>query len=153
MNISPEGQKLGTEFVTKNPPIGIDLADVYRRVRIGNNRFLRGDDTKGLISDEELLYIAKLNRYVTDGYSFFNEPIPEDVVYTPADIEGISAEWQDCSNPVMDKVILYFHGGGYITGSVKNHRTMTIPIGRACNARILSVDYRLAPEHPYPAQL
>ncbi|MGY5874828.1 MAG: alpha/beta hydrolase [Candidatus Thorarchaeota archaeon] len=153
MNLAPEAQKLQTEFLTKDPPVGIDLEDTSRRIIIGNHRFLRGEDTKGLISDEELLYFAKLNRYINDGYSFVNDPLPDDVICAQVDAGGVSAEWQDCSNPTMDKIILYFHGGGYMIGSTKNHRYMTLPIGRVCNARILSADYRLAPEHPHPAQL
>ncbi|MGY5853884.1 MAG: alpha/beta hydrolase [Candidatus Thorarchaeota archaeon] len=153
MSVAPEAQQLRMEFLTKNPPVGIDLEDLSRRIRIGNRRFLRGDDTEGLVTDEEILYVARMNRYLNDGYSFMNEPHPDDVSCTQVDAGGVSAEWQDCSSPSMDKVILYFHGGGYIMGSIKSHRCMTLPIGRVCNARILSVDYRLAPEHPYPAQL
>ena len=151
--LAPESQQLQMEFITKNPPVGIDLEDISRRIRIGNQRYMQGEDTEGLVSHEEILYIVKMNRYVTDGYSAMNEPPPDDVVCIPVDAGGVSAEWQDCSEPDMDKVILYFHGGGYVSGSIKSHRCMTLPIGRVCNARILSVDYRLAPEHPFPAQL
>ncbi|MGY5874821.1 MAG: alpha/beta hydrolase [Candidatus Thorarchaeota archaeon] len=153
MKIAPEAPKLRMEFLAKNPPGGIDLEDLSRRIRIGNSRARRGEDTTGLVSDEEILYYARLNRYLMERYSVMNKPIPEDVVCTQVDAGGVSVEWQDCSNPARDKIILYFHGGGYIMGSIKSHRYMTFPIGRVCNTRILSVGYRLAPEHPYPAQL
>ncbi len=149
----PESEQLQREFFSKHPPVGIDVQDLMRRIRIGNRRFLRGEDTEGLVSDEELLYFAKLNRYCEDGYSFVNEPIPDDIECTEVDAGGVPAEWQDCSDPDMDKVILYFHGGGYMAGSIKDHRCMTFQIGRLCRTRVLSVDYRLAPEYPYPAQI
>ena len=153
MGLLPDTQKLTMEFLTKNPPVGLDLEDLNRRIRIGNHRFLREESTEGLVSDEELLYWAEMGKYIMDAYSFANEPIPEDVKCTPVDAGGVSAEWQDCSNPDMDKVILYFHGGGYVRGSIRSHRFITFPIGRVSNSRVLSVGYRLAPEHPFPAQL
>ncbi len=149
----PESQKLQGEFFSEHPPVGIDVQDLMRRIRIGNRRILRGEDTTGLVSDEELLYFAKLNRHCDNGYSFSNEPIPDDIECTGVDAGGVPSEWQDCSDSDMDRVILYFHGGGYMTGSIKDHRCMTFPIGRLCKTRVLSVDYRLAPEHPYPAQI
>ena len=72
---------------------------------------------------------------------------------TSVDANGVSAEWQDCGAPNRETVILYFHGGSFIAGSARNHRIMTFEIGRMCKTRLLSVDYRLAPEHPFPAQL
>jgi epsilon-lactone hydrolase len=50
-------------------------------------------------------------------------------------------------------VILYFHGGGYVAGSVETHREFLAHIARATKRRILAVDYRLAPENPFPAAL
>jgi monoterpene epsilon-lactone hydrolase len=47
--------------------------------------------------------------------------------------------------------ILYFHGGGYVTGSARAYRALTSRLARAARARVLSADYRLAPEHPFPA--
>jgi len=48
-------------------------------------------------------------------------------------------------------VVLYFHGGGYCSGSIVSHRRMVTEAGRAARARTLAIDYRRAPEHPYPA--
>jgi acetyl esterase/lipase len=52
-----------------------------------------------------------------------------------------------------DRVLLYLHGGGWVLGSPNGHRLLTTELGWAARMRVLSVDYRLAPEHPYPAQL
>ena len=52
-----------------------------------------------------------------------------------------------------DNVIMYLHGGGYFMGSPATHRGLVAHLAKACGARALSVDYRLAPEHPFPAAL
>ena len=49
--------------------------------------------------------------------------------------------------------MLYFHGGGYCSGSILSHRRLVTEAGRAAKARTLAIEYRLAPEHPFPAAL
>jgi epsilon-lactone hydrolase len=49
------------------------------------------------------------------------------------------------------RVLMFFHGGGYCSGSIVSHRRMVTEAGRAARTRTLAVEYRLAPEHPYPA--
>ncbi len=78
-------------------------------------------------------------------------PLPEGVDFEPVDAGGVPAEWTRGAGASDDRVVLYFHGGGYVMGSVATHRGLTAGISRAAGARVLSVDYRLAPEHPYPA--
>jgi acetyl esterase/lipase len=51
----------------------------------------------------------------------------------------------------VSRVLIFFHGGGYCSGSIVSHRRMVTEAGRAARMRTLAVDYRLAPEHPYPA--
>ena len=68
------------------------------------------------------------------------------------DADGVSAEW--VSAPDADNgAILYLHGGGYVTGSVISHRGMAANLSRASGCRVLTIDYRLAPEHKHPAQV
>lgn len=70
----------------------------------------------------------------------------------PVIASGVPAEWLV---PADDggRVIVYLHGGGYCIGSVASHRAMLTHLAAAAPARVLSVDYRLAPEHPHPAAL
>jgi acetyl esterase/lipase len=56
-------------------------------------------------------------------------------------------------NPARDSVVLHFHGGGYTAGSAEAYRGLTAHLSAACNRPAVSVDYRLAPEHPFPAAL
>ncbi|MEW6777731.1 MAG: alpha/beta hydrolase, partial [Bdellovibrionota bacterium] len=63
----------------------------------------------------------------------------------------VSCEWVTAEGASGDKTIFYLHGGGYCLGSVESHRHMISYLSDAAGARALSVDYRLAPEHPHPA--
>ena len=54
---------------------------------------------------------------------------------------------------ILHRVLLYFHGGGYCSGSIRSHRGMVSEIGRAAKVRTLALGYRLAPENPFPAAL
>lgn len=66
---------------------------------------------------------------------------------------GVNGEWQVPNDTPPETCIYYLHGGGYTIGSPVAHRPMTIAIAKAANTRVFSLDYRLAPEHPYPAAL
>lgn len=72
--------------------------------------------------------------------------------YEDVDIDGVQAEWVSVKRSHMKKyVILYCHGGGYNTGSLKYARSITNKLAESTSMDVLSFDYRLAPEHPYPA--
>ena len=77
--------------------------------------------------------------------------LPADVTVQKVTANGVPAEWTSTPTAAADTVILYLHGGGYVIGSLDSHRHMVAEIGRASKARTLAVDYRLAPEHPFPA--
>ncbi len=72
---------------------------------------------------------------------------------TPVSAGGLPCEWLDAGQAASNGVILYFHGGGYVIGSIKTHRDLAARISAAAGCRLLNVDYRLAPEHPFPAAL
>lgn len=80
-------------------------------------------------------------------------PLAEDVRVDQAEAHGVPAEWT--STPVANnsEVILYLHGGGYAWGSLKSHRHLVSELGRAAAMRTLALDYRLAPECPFPHAL
>jgi phosphinothricin tripeptide acetyl hydrolase len=78
-------------------------------------------------------------------------PKPEDITWQPLDAAGVPAEWVIPDDQVPGRALVYFHGGGYATGTLESTRALCSHIARATRARLLSVDYRLAPEHPFPA--
>jgi acetyl esterase/lipase len=66
------------------------------------------------------------------------------------DANGCPAEWVRAQREPPQPVILYIHGGGYSLGSTRSHRHLAAAIGQTADAAVLSIDYRRAPEHPYP---
>jgi len=74
-----------------------------------------------------------------------------DVTVEKVSAGGVPAEWTSTPGAVRDAAILYVHGGGYLLGSLDSHRHMVAELGRAANCVALALDYRLAPEHPFPA--
>lgn len=74
-----------------------------------------------------------------------------DVRLEPVDIGGLAAEFSLAPGSDPSRVLLFFHGGGYCSGSILSHRRMVTEAGRAARMRTLAVGYRLAPEHPFPA--
>ncbi len=81
-------------------------------------------------------------------------PIADDVQLTAVDLGGgIEGEWSIVPGSDSGRVLLFFHGGGYCSGSIRSHRRMVTEAGRAAGMRTLAVGYRLAPEHPFPAAL
>lgn len=69
------------------------------------------------------------------------------------DAGGVEAEWVIARVAPAQPVVLFFHGGGYTVGSRRSHRHLAAAVGRAAGAAVLLVEYRLAPEHPFPAAL
>ena len=80
-------------------------------------------------------------------------PVADDVELTAVDAGGVPGEWSTVSGSDRSRVLLFFHGGGYCSGSIRSHRRLVTEAGRAAAARTLAIAYRLAPEHPYPAAL
>ena len=78
-------------------------------------------------------------------------PTATDVVVTEDLGAGRPGEWTATPKAASDKVLLYLHGGGYVIGSILSHRHLACELGRAAGVRSFAVDYRLAPEHPFPA--
>ena len=78
-------------------------------------------------------------------------PLPADVRYEPVDAGGVPGEWTTAPESETGRAIVYLHGGGYAIGSVSSHRPLVTQLAREAKARVLSVEYRLGPEHPHPA--
>ena len=78
-------------------------------------------------------------------------PVAEDVKLEAVDLDGVPGEWSIVPGADASRLLIYFHGGGYCSGSIVSHRRMVTEAGRAGGLRTLAVAYRLAPEHPFPA--
>ena len=78
-------------------------------------------------------------------------PTPPEVKVERVSAPAAPAEWLRPPGAVAGRVVLYLHGGGYVIGSPRSHRHLAAAIASAAAASALLLDYRLAPEHPYPA--
>ncbi len=78
-------------------------------------------------------------------------PTAADIKREPASADGVPGEWISAPSSTDAATIFYLHGGGYTIGSVNTHANMVSRICRASGARAFSLDYRLAPENPFPA--
>ena len=83
--------------------------------------------------------------------SRFSFPLQDDVTLTTVDANGVPGEWTVLPDSDPNRRLLYLHGGGYMMGSIKTHRRLVADICRAAGCVALSLDYRLAPEHVFPA--
>ena len=92
------------------------------------------------------------SRAGADGFSA-NFPPPEGMTAEPAVVGDVPGEWVTAPGSGDGRTIVYLHGGGYVMGSVASHRGAVARIAAASEARAFSVEYPLAPEHPYPAAL
>ena len=78
-------------------------------------------------------------------------PLPADVRRQAVEVPGLCAEWVTAPGAARDRAVLYLHGGSYCYGSLSTHRERAKRVSRAAHAQVLLVEYRLAPENPFPA--
>ena len=80
-------------------------------------------------------------------------PVPDDVLVREVTAGGVPAHWLDAPGADAGRVLLFLHGGGFEFGSVRSDGELAARLGRAGGMRVLFPEYRLAPEHPFPAAI
>ena len=80
-------------------------------------------------------------------------PVPDDVMVTEVSAGGVAAHWLTAPGTDAGRVLLFLHGGGYELGSLRSDGELAARLGRASGMRVLFPEYRLAPEHPFPAAI
>jgi len=80
-------------------------------------------------------------------------PLPDDVQVTEVTAGGVPAHWLDAPGTDADRVLIFLHGGGFEFGSVRSDGELAARLGRAAGMRVLFPEYRLAPEHHFPAAI
>jgi len=148
------------EFLEREENQGVDFQALWGRVIELNDLYFKErrvpENLYGLLTDKEMHFLARMLRFSFEYAANIEQerfPIPRDVETKIVDAGGIPAEWQIVPGARRDRVLLYLHGGGFIMGSPNSHRLLTVALGEATGMSVLSLDYRLAPEHPYPASL
>lgn len=79
--------------------------------------------------------------------------LPAGVTIDRGELAGLPTEWLSAPGWSADHLLLHLHGGGYVMGSCASHRALTAQIAAACGIRAVLPEYRLAPEHPFPAAI
>lgn len=79
------------------------------------------------------------------------EVLPRDARFSLERLGDHTAEWMEMPRVWRDRVLLFVHGGNYVMGSPRTHRRLTAELSRSLHMRVLTPDYLLAPEHPFPA--
>ena len=79
--------------------------------------------------------------------------IDETITYEQVNVDSVQGAWLTPKDFTDGKVVLYLHGGGFIAGSINSHRDLVTRIAKASDARVFIINYRLAPEHKFPAGL
>ncbi len=114
--------------------------------------------------------VLRLNRELRDawladpGYTFddfrriFEDwlaqfAIPEGTRIAKVDCDGVPCLWVDAPGSAQDRVVVHFHSGGYLMGSANGYRSFGGYLAGVTGCRLLLVDYRLAPEHPFPSAI
>jgi epsilon-lactone hydrolase len=80
-------------------------------------------------------------------------PVPDDVLLQEVAADGVPAHWLTAPGADADRVLLFLHGGGFELGSLRSDGELAARLGRASRMRVLLPEYRLAPEHPFPAAI
>ena len=80
-------------------------------------------------------------------------PIPADAAITAGSLGGVEGYWVQAAGAASGRVGVMLHGGGYIIGSAKGYRAYAAEVSRVTRARVFVPEYRLAPEHPFPAAI
>ena len=133
-----------------------DYIPIWEKVSVLNQQWLSGEKVKVLLSMKERLLLTEHLRFYMEYSADYLEklfPIPEDAVRKPVKANNVPCEWFFHIGSKEDQVILYFHGGGHIMGSSNSHKLLTLKLARITNRKVLSINYRLAPEEPHPAAL
>jgi monoterpene epsilon-lactone hydrolase len=96
--------------------------------------------------------VQHLRQDAEKGAGFFGK-LPADFELSPITINGLPAEWMMPAQAERDKVIFYVHGGGYVLGSIQAHRAIVAKFVKGSGIGAFVFDYRLAPEHTFPAAI
>ncbi len=111
------------------------------------DRFRRMGRPKGATAETDIAELRRQYTYISD---HFGAP-PREAVFEPAQVGPLKGEWVRMPNSSSDRLILYFHGGGYIAGSPETHRALVARLAQAGEATAFTLAYRLAPEFAFPA--
>lgn len=116
-----------------------------------NRHLLKGEFKKTII--DENFSVEKFREEISNSSKKVNKSLPNNIKIEKILINNIYAEWIIPKNAPTEKIILYIHGGGFISGNCESHRLHVAKFASESGYKALLFNYRLAPENPYPAAL
>ena len=137
--------KISMEYIMKKAP---EILSIWPKVVTNNEKLFKGEKTLGelwtVMNKKEMVTLAGMLRNVDDTMATMRmeqNPLPADVQLVKVDADGVPAEWQIVPSAAEDRVLLYFHGGGFLLGSVYSYRPLTVALGKVTKMRVLSVNF------------
>ncbi|TVS09593.1 MAG: alpha/beta hydrolase [Gammaproteobacteria bacterium] len=132
-NITNQDEEMNADMVSQR------MQEFSERIRANRAANLNGNDVVASRASMEA-EMAKLRQ-------------PADVQHEDVTVGGRPARWFRSPDSQPDRVMLYLHGGAYVRGSINTHAELMARLSQTLRIPVLGLDYRLAPEHPYPAAL
>lgn len=111
------------------------------------DRYLRIAKPRAVDADTDIAELRRQYAYLSERFG----AVPRDGVFEPVTLGPVKGEWVKTKTSSPSRLILYFHGGGYISGSPETHRALVAKLAHVSEASAFSVQYRLAPEFAFPA--
>jgi len=111
------------------------------------NRFRRVSKPATASADTDIAELRRQYTYLSDRFG----AVPRDASFEQASLGPVKGEWVKTKASSPERLILYFHGGGYIAGSPETHRALVAKLAQAAESSAFSLAYRLAPECSFPA--
>jgi acetyl esterase/lipase len=111
------------------------------------DRYLRMAKPRAVEAATDVAELRRQYTYLSDRFG----AVPRDGVFEPVSLGPVKGEWVRTKTSQPSRLILYFHGGGYISGSPETHRPLIAKLAHASEATAFSLSYRLAPEFAFPA--
>lgn len=108
---------------------------------------------ESLVHDREFLHLPIATQRQEWHESAAQTPLASHIAIHAINVGGVPCEWLSSGNVHTKQILFYLHGGGYALGSCVTHREFAAALSAATNCRVFLIDYRLAPEHPFPAAL
>ena len=133
-----------------------DYMPIWKKVGEINRRWLNGENVKNILSMKEMLLLAEHLRFYMEYSADYMQqlnPISKYAIIEPVKANNVPCELFSYPGAKEDRVILYIHGGGHIMGSSNTHKLFILSLAKITNMKVLSINYRLAPEEPHPAAL
>jgi acetyl esterase/lipase len=103
--------------------------------------------------DPSLDPIARMRYVISQCFNIGPKPSLDDITVLPVSADGVPAEWVLAKGAKPQHRIVFLHGGGWSAGTIDDYRPMAAELARRTGSSVLMIDYRLAPEHPFPAGL